>query len=397
LETARFYKFGPFCLDTGNRSLTREGHTVAIQPRTYDVLLKLIENTGRTVTREDLMSIWGLNVAEGALNYQINQARKALGDDSNKPRYIKTFPKRGFQFIAIAIPLSEIGQHNQVVVPTPAEEGSTPELRGDDSTFEGALPMRRHRASQTRFAGHELYVIGACAIYAAYFGVALLVEIAYQFDRYGETGKWLALLYGALILFSSMWALSVGLNRTSSGMGHGLLFSVSVFVIAAVAVVIGACVFLPAEPITQANFQTYTAPAAYFKDFCYIVPLGLIFLVVPLHFVVGVERELRAQEGPLAINLLTGDKPSAAPSGTVYLRTWFLLLLLIGMASYSLPARRHLFDNLKPDPYMSLFQSLIHVRMILYFGLAILCVAWYHRALNELKREAWQARTEVRV
>jgi hypothetical protein len=87
------------------------------------------------------------------------------------------------------------------------------------------------------------------------------------------------------------------------------------------------------------------------------------------------------------MNLLTGARPSGAPSGTLYLRTWFLMLLLTGMMTYSLIARAHLFDNLKAGPYMSLFQSLIHVRMVLYFGLAILCVGWYYRSLNDLKLE----------
>lgn len=398
-ETNRVYTFGPFSLDTVNRCLYRSAERLPLQPRAYEVLLVLVEHSHRLVTRDELMnSVWGPNVTveEGALNFQINQARKALGDDPAKPQYIKTFPKHGFRFVATTKVLTDIEEPDRPSLQEPEAEADI--NQGDSSSRRALAPLGHfHRRYESPFAGHKLYVIATSAMYAAYFGVALLVEIAYQFDRYGETGKWIALLFAGLIFFSSLWALSVGLKRTSSGRGRGLLFSVSVFVIAAVAVVTCAYGFLPAQPVTQAEFQTYTAQAAYFKDFCYIVPVGLIFLVVPLHFVVGVERELRGREGPLAINLLTGEKPSAAPSGTVYLRTWFLLALLIGMAAYSLIARRHLFDNLTPGPYMSLFQSLIHVRMILYFGLAILCVAWYHRALNELKREAWHVRSEVRV
>lgn len=383
MESARFYGFGPFLLDTVNRSLLRDGELLPLQPKAYDVLLMLIKSAGRTVSREELFdAIWGLNVTEGALNYQINQARRVLGDDPTNPQYIKTFPKVGFRFIAAVTAVNEVCEPGTVRNATP--------LRQDTGENKNRAQKTDHRIGQSLgflTANHALYVLSASSLYAAYFGVAVLVEIAYQFDRYQSWVKWFAPLISCFVFVCSVLGMSAGAKRTLAGKRGGLLLSGSVLVLAAAIALAAACGFLPAEPVTDASFQTFTAQAAYLKDLCYIVPLGLIFLIMPFHFIVAMQRELQRKDPVLAANLLTGAKPAAAPAGTVFLRIWFLLLLLTGMMAYSLIGRGHLFDNLKPGPYMSLFQNLIHVRMIIFFGLAILCLAWYYRALNDLRRD----------
>jgi DNA-binding winged helix-turn-helix (wHTH) protein len=63
----------------------------------------LIENQGQIVEKKELISkVWGItiSVTDGALDFQINRLRKALGDDSANPQYIKTIKRRGIQFIA---------------------------------------------------------------------------------------------------------------------------------------------------------------------------------------------------------------------------------------------------------------------------------------------------------
>ncbi|HXU39621.1 MAG TPA: helix-turn-helix domain-containing protein [Blastocatellia bacterium] len=62
-----------------------------LQPKTYEVLLMLVENQARLITRDELMdSVWGtdVNVEEGALNYQIRQLRSVLGDVASHPRFL---------------------------------------------------------------------------------------------------------------------------------------------------------------------------------------------------------------------------------------------------------------------------------------------------------------------
>jgi DNA-binding winged helix-turn-helix (wHTH) protein/TolB-like protein len=98
------YRFGVFEFDADSTELRRQGTPVHLQSQPSRVLSCLIENSDRTVTRDELRAaIWGNETFvdfERGLNFCISQIRSALGDDSAQPIYIQTFPKRGYQFIA---------------------------------------------------------------------------------------------------------------------------------------------------------------------------------------------------------------------------------------------------------------------------------------------------------
>ena len=81
--------------------VTRHGHEKYLRPKTLRVLLYLIEQRPRLVTKEELLEqVWqGVAVTDDALVQSIVEIRKALGDSSQQPRLIKTFPKTGYRFI----------------------------------------------------------------------------------------------------------------------------------------------------------------------------------------------------------------------------------------------------------------------------------------------------------
>jgi DNA-binding winged helix-turn-helix (wHTH) protein/TolB-like protein len=103
MESARF-RFGLFEFDTATRELRREGVLVRLQSQPAQVLACLIEMAGQVVSREQLReTLWGRNTFvdfDRGLNFCISQIRSALHDDSVEPVYIRTIPKRGYQFIA---------------------------------------------------------------------------------------------------------------------------------------------------------------------------------------------------------------------------------------------------------------------------------------------------------
>jgi len=101
-EDTQLYEFGPFRLNPKESLLLRDHQPVALAPRAFDVLLRLVQDTGSLIEKEELMKrVWGDTIVEeGNLNQAIHQARKALGDDSADPRYIQTVLKRGYRFIA---------------------------------------------------------------------------------------------------------------------------------------------------------------------------------------------------------------------------------------------------------------------------------------------------------
>jgi TolB-like protein len=94
------YQFDNFILDTERFQLMRYGEAVRTEPQVMELLIFLIENRGRMVSRIELNdSVWnGRVVSDSALSSRIKIARKVLGDDGRKQRYIRTIHKKGFTF-----------------------------------------------------------------------------------------------------------------------------------------------------------------------------------------------------------------------------------------------------------------------------------------------------------
>ena len=74
---------------------------IALEPQVFDVLVHLIRNRDRVVSKDDLLaSVWGGRiVSESTLTSRINAARKALGDSGEAQHLIRTFPRKGIRFV----------------------------------------------------------------------------------------------------------------------------------------------------------------------------------------------------------------------------------------------------------------------------------------------------------
>jgi DNA-binding winged helix-turn-helix (wHTH) protein/TolB-like protein len=121
-------RFGRFEFDDVTRELRRDGEIVKLQSQPAQVLAVLIEHAGDVVTRDALrQAIWGDDTFvdfDKGLNFAIAQVRAALGDSADSPTFIRTFPKRGYQFIA---PLSANGPvEEQIPVEAQIVEGRPP-------------------------------------------------------------------------------------------------------------------------------------------------------------------------------------------------------------------------------------------------------------------------------
>jgi DNA-binding winged helix-turn-helix (wHTH) protein len=96
------YYFGSFCLDQEERQLSCNGKTVRLTPKTFDVLLVLIQNKGCLVTKERLLEeVWAdVFVEEANLSVNIASLRKVLDEGESEEQWIETVPKRGYRFVA---------------------------------------------------------------------------------------------------------------------------------------------------------------------------------------------------------------------------------------------------------------------------------------------------------
>jgi eukaryotic-like serine/threonine-protein kinase len=97
-----FYRFGEFSIDVEQRVLLRGAQPVPLTPKVFDTLLVLVAQHGRIVGKDELMDrLWPDSfVEESNLIFNVQQLRKALGDNARKPVYIETIARRGYRFIA---------------------------------------------------------------------------------------------------------------------------------------------------------------------------------------------------------------------------------------------------------------------------------------------------------
>jgi TolB-like protein/DNA-binding winged helix-turn-helix (wHTH) protein len=118
----RVVRFGVFELDLAGQELRKAGALIRLQPHPFQVLALLVTRAGQVVTREELRrELWGNDTFvdfEQGLNYCIRQIRAVLGDDAQTPRFVETFRRRGYRFIAPVEPLVDAPRPASPVKPS---------------------------------------------------------------------------------------------------------------------------------------------------------------------------------------------------------------------------------------------------------------------------------------
>lgn len=118
-------------------SLVRNGEELHLKPKAFRLLLHLIQERDRLVTKEELMELFWKDTAvtDDALTQCVAEVRRALGDTPRNSLYLKTVPRMGYRFVGpveeVRVPIEEVrleANHNQSSQPLPA----------------AALPVRRH-------------------------------------------------------------------------------------------------------------------------------------------------------------------------------------------------------------------------------------------------------------
>lgn len=109
------YHFGQFQLDSTEWVLRQSGEILPLPPKAIQTLELLVRNAGRVVSRPEMVeSLWpNINVEESNLTVTISMLRRVLGDNENGTRFIKTVPKRGYQFVP-KVKVTSSAQRGQV-------------------------------------------------------------------------------------------------------------------------------------------------------------------------------------------------------------------------------------------------------------------------------------------
>jgi DNA-binding winged helix-turn-helix (wHTH) protein/tetratricopeptide (TPR) repeat protein len=113
-------------VDTTAFELRRDDEIVAVQPQVFDLLLLLLENRHRLVTKEEIFQrIWKNRiVSDAALSSRIKTLRQALGDDGTEQGCIRTVRRRGFRLVA---PVEALGAAQAALPPAAQAIGPVPE------------------------------------------------------------------------------------------------------------------------------------------------------------------------------------------------------------------------------------------------------------------------------
>lgn len=95
------FLFGKFKLDRERRELHAGGTLVPMEPQVFDLLVYLIENRDRVVSKDDLIStVWqGRVVSDSTLDSRINAVRKAVGDSGDQQALVRTIARKGVRFV----------------------------------------------------------------------------------------------------------------------------------------------------------------------------------------------------------------------------------------------------------------------------------------------------------
>jgi len=95
------YVFDDCSLDSERRELRRRTKLVPLEPQVFDLLVYLISNRERVVSKDNLIAaVWGGRiVSESAISSKVTAVRQAIGDSGEEQRLIKTLPRKGFRFV----------------------------------------------------------------------------------------------------------------------------------------------------------------------------------------------------------------------------------------------------------------------------------------------------------
>lgn len=135
--------FAGYEMDLRRQELRRRGgEVVHVEPQVFDLIVHLVRNRDRVVSKDDLFeTIWsGRIVSEAALSSRINAARKAIGDDGDRQELIRTIHRRGFRFVGEA---QEVAAEPEGAVPAaPAERPADAELADSEPIRAGVAEAR---------------------------------------------------------------------------------------------------------------------------------------------------------------------------------------------------------------------------------------------------------------
>ena len=194
------YRFGEFVVSVRQRQLFKNGRSLPLIPRYFDLLVLLIQRRHAAVSRRDIFdSVWtDVIVSDGALSQAIRILRRTLGDDSREPVFIRTVSRHGYSFVFADVieesdttPLDSAVATSIVSSPTTAPAADGDEL---DALIERLLdPAGTVTDEDRRDAAERLHLLGTARAMERLLakpghakGLALLRDARWSIEEAGD-------------------------------------------------------------------------------------------------------------------------------------------------------------------------------------------------------------------
>jgi DNA-binding winged helix-turn-helix (wHTH) protein len=346
-------------------------------PKHCGFLLTLLKNPQETVTYDELRkTVWThqtkvdeffIRNVHSTKNNLI-KLFKTIGAETD---FIKSIPGEGYFLDATVSEVFEIDGDvsEERYVNLQAENSSSDDADEIIQILE-SLPKPEKFLLNRHFA----YISSSSLLYGLLFWLALVLEIAYQFDRFGTMVLWLGLPLILWITCTSLAGLTWTKRLVHQEKRKALFVGLAFFICGAIVACLAMSYFLPDEPITAARFQTQPAFAAFLKNsLIYFLPLGVIFILIPFHYVCVQQYEVSKTSN---VSSKTGS--FILHKSLINLRPSFLFGIWSVMVTYSIFSTFYLLDNLLIGEYHSLFVILTFLRFFVFFGLGLVCLIWYN-------------------
>jgi serine/threonine protein kinase len=256
------------------------------------------------------------------------------------------------------------------------------------ATEAGAHASRLARRVLSRGNGHSI-VLGVSVIYGLMVGLALLVEIAYEWPAFGSWALPIAALTCIATTAVSLTAFAVLRRRIVRAQQHALLVTLSVFVFWSVLLAVTIGPRLPDRPLVRARIQTMTANVGYPKSLLEALALPVLALV-PIQIVCALEAELRGGRARNVYRILTSRHQRVSIPGTVVIRPNAAGIVFAIVTIWWMGQNARLLENLEIGPYHGLFLQLGFVRVASGLLMLLAVLVWYIWSFSDLRQEAQQ-------
>src|ERR1700734_3390439 len=181
MKTEGIFQFGEFQVDALARVLRREDEVLALNRRAFDVLLFLVQNSGRILTHDELLkNVWpDTFVDENSLAQSISGLRRALGERPGDNSFIITLPGRGYQFVA---PVTVVAAEGLSTIPNAAiaARDAPNQLLYQHDTIRTRVIIEEKEQLWQPVRRRSWAMIGACALLLA---IVTLLVIGYVVRR----------------------------------------------------------------------------------------------------------------------------------------------------------------------------------------------------------------------